>query len=132
MRKITAAEAMEFAHKLQIAIERRGYKSQISICKYVEIHQSQLSKILSGEFRCVSKNVQKLFKYFEIDYSNLNNLPARVRRPAKRNEPQIEILQAFEVVWDGTLGHATAIRDLILATQNLTRLAGATSVFRGE
>jgi hypothetical protein len=46
----------------------------------------------------------------------------------KQPKAHAEIIEAFNSVWDGTPGHALAIRDLILATQDITRQAGTANL----
>lgn len=99
----------EELERLRIIVNS-GKVTQEMVSIATGVHQSQVSRILSGNSRIASKNVLKLCKYS----NHLHNLdPTR---------PQIcpALIAAIEQVWDGTPAHADAIAKVILSLEDLS------------
>ncbi len=86
-----------------------GKLSQLVIERMTGVHQSQVSRILSGKIKRLSKNV-KLLCEFE---KNLHKA-----MPLKRELDQ-RILSAVDEIWDGTEVQAEALSRLILSVKGL-------------
>lgn len=89
--------------------------TQATIASATGIHQSQISRILSGQIRRSSKNVHILCKY-----------AISLRREARYGDGRAaEALSATVLrVWDGTQHHADALLELLEAlrfVQNIIR-----------
>lgn len=84
--------------------------SQNTLSELTGIHQSQISRILSGQVRRTSKNVISLCKFAE----NLHS-----KRKAPKNIPSV-LLHALEQTWDGSTPHADAIAKVILSLNGLS------------
>ncbi|HEX7908671.1 MAG TPA: helix-turn-helix transcriptional regulator [Paraburkholderia sp.] len=89
--------------------------TQSVIASATGIHQSQISRILSGQIRRSSKNVQELCKY-----------AISLRREVRYDDGRAaEALSATILrVWDGTQHHADALIELLealRAVQNIIR-----------
>ena len=84
--------------------------SQLEIAAATGIDQSQVSRILNGEFRRSSKNVQKLCLY-------ANSLLGISEKPSPATN-QVLML-AIGDVWDGTDKHAMALATVIRSLSSL-------------
>lgn len=90
----------------------RGELSQALIAEKLNIHQSQVSRILRGNFKRFSSNVRKFCDEARIDVQAV--APERVR-PRKSRRLQ----KALEEVWDGTERHERALIRVIRSLQQL-------------
>jgi plasmid maintenance system antidote protein VapI len=155
MRKLTQGEAIEIGKRLNEAIRQSTPKSQRQLQNSLKINQSQLSKILRGQFRCASKHVVRLSKEYDINIDFLNHPATKSQlflnrpkaQPATQHgtraatgagistqttkSPETAVIDAFKAIWDGTPGHITAVQALILATKDLTRQAGTAITTQG-
>ncbi|MFM0187998.1 hypothetical protein PQR25_19570 [Paraburkholderia nemoris] len=89
--------------------------TQATIASATGVHQSQISRILSGQIRRSSKNVYVLCKY-----------AVSLRREVRNGDGHAaEALSATVLrVWDGTQHHADALIELLealRAVQNIIR-----------
>lgn len=75
------------------------------------VHQTQISRILSGQIKRVSKNVVKLCK-FEQELH---------KAQSTHEEINPRVRQAVEEVWDGTELHAEAIAKVIRSLKGFPR-----------
>lgn len=87
-----------------------AHLSQSTLSELTGIHQSQISRILSGQVRRTSKNVISLCKFAE----NLHN-----KRKSPKKIPSV-LLNALEQTWDGSTIHADAIAKVILSLNGLS------------
>lgn len=88
-----------------------GMLNQIGIQMGSGVHQTQISRILSGQIKRVSKNVVKLCK-FEQELHKSQSSHEKIN-------PRIR--QAVEAVWDGTELHAEAVAKVILSLKGFPR-----------
>ena len=95
--------------QLNFAIES-GNLTQSIISIATGVHQSQISRILSGHAKTTSKNFIKLCKY--SDNLHNNNLNNRIIDPL--------IGKAIAQVWDGSTEHAEAIAKVIFSLNGMT------------
>lgn len=84
--------------------------SQESLSEATGIHQSQISRILSGQIRRLSKNVIQLCKYVD----NLH-----IKGKTSKEVPSI-LTNAFLHTWDGSAEHAEAIAKVILSLDGMS------------
>lgn len=99
----------EQIQRLNFAIES-GNLTQSIISIATGVHQSQVSRILSGGAKTISKNVIKLCKYSDsLHNKNFNN---RIIDPL--------IGKAIAQVWDGSTEHAEAIAKVIFSLKGMT------------
>jgi transcriptional regulator with XRE-family HTH domain len=84
--------------------------SQEAVAEATGIHQSQISRILSGQVRRLSKNVILLCKFAD----DLHN-----RRKSPKKIPPL-LLSALEQIWDGSTDHAEAIAKVILSLKGMS------------
>lgn len=82
---------------------------QIDASKDSKVSQSQISRILSGQFRRRSKNVNLLCKYANIKFEKHKIDPMRNR----------VLMDALGETWDGTDHHAKAIAKVIKSLAGL-------------
>lgn len=88
------------------AYKERNKLTQKDIANAVNINQSQVSRILNGEFKRISKNVQLICEYAKIE---LKGKTTGVE--PSENE---ELMSALKTVWNGknTKALAKVIRSL--------------------
>jgi transcriptional regulator with XRE-family HTH domain len=84
--------------------------TQLGIAATTGINQSQVSRILNGDFRRPSKNVLKLCSYANSFASVDDRLS-----PATNHD----LMSALELVWDGTDQHARALANVIRSLSSL-------------
>lgn len=83
---------------------RAGTLTQKEIEESTGVHQSQVSRILAGQAKRLSRNVQRLCKYAE----QLDSITA------PESSSSADLLQARILdVWDGTRNHAEALEALL-------------------
>lgn len=82
-----------------------GKLNQLGIEKITGVHQSQVSRILSGKIKRLSKNVKLLCEFEQNLHKTM---------PIKRKLDQ-RILSAVDEIWDGTEVQAEALSRLILS-----------------
>jgi transcriptional regulator with XRE-family HTH domain len=93
--------------------------TQIDIAKKAKIDQSQVSRILSGQFKRVSaKNLTKLCKFIGIT-------------PRKRLPLSATLEDTIQAVWDGSPREETALIQLLRAADALA-LARTTAVAKAS
>lgn len=74
------------------------------------VHQSQISRMLSGNAKRVSKNLVKVSEYLENlhgDYANKSEIPRVLK-------------DAIQFSWDGTPEHADALARVIISLKDLS------------
>jgi hypothetical protein len=87
-----------------------GLITQYSVHLATGVHQSQISRILSGRLKRASKNVLKICKYAEEMHNiEVTRLPLDPR-----------LIKAINQVWDGSHEHAEAIAKVILSLKGMT------------
>lgn len=79
--------------------------SQQALAEATGIHQSQISRILSGQARRLSRNVIALCKFAD----NLH----KTRKSSKKLHPAL--VSALQQTWDGSTEHAEALAKVILS-----------------
>jgi transcriptional regulator with XRE-family HTH domain len=84
--------------------------SQEALSEATGIHQSQISRVLSGQIRRLSKNVILLCKYVE----NLH----KTEKSDKKVPPIL--INALLHTWDGSGEHAEAIAKVILSLHGMS------------
>lgn len=70
--KITPAEAVEIGARIRAA-RLRANKSIIEVGHLAGVHHSQVSRCERGNFKTVSKNVQKMCMYLQITHPKLES-----------------------------------------------------------
>ncbi len=96
-------------NQLLIDWKEKNPKMQIFIQEKTGVDQSQISKILSGKSRRISKNVIKVCKYTKIDIDSDDKL--------KISEP---LMSAVLNTWDGSKESELLIIDIL---NNIGRLS---------
>lgn len=86
--------------------------SQEAISEATGIHQSQISRILSGRIKRLSKNVVQLCKYVEVLHKHKKGSAAKEVPPILTN--------ALLRTWDGSTEHAEAIAKVILSLDGMS------------
>ncbi len=84
--------------------------SQKELAIATGVHQSQISRMLSGSAKRVSKNLVKVFEYLENlhgGYANKSEIPRVLK-------------DAIQFSWDGTPGHAEALARVIISLRDLS------------
>lgn len=91
---------------------RDGACTQQQIQVATGVHQSQVSRILSGQAKRLSKNVERLCKYAE-------GLAKDDRASTSKDAERLcnNILE----IWDGSAAHAQAIDEVLAALGKLQR-----------
>lgn len=89
---------------------RAGTLTQNQIEKATGVHQSQVSRILAGQTRRFSRNVEKLCKYAETLAAG-----DKPRSSGDAEDLQNEILR----IWNGSAAHARALQDVLSAIDSL-------------
>lgn len=101
-----------------LAAEVRARRfSQLEIASACGVHQSQISRILSGKAKRESANVRKLCKYATSLRQGADALTPTV------TGSRVAIDQAMMRVWDGTSEHACALVELLEAVGRAQRTA---------
>lgn len=86
--------------------------SQQELAIATGVDQSQISRMLSGSAKRVSKNLVKVSEYLE----NLHDCYA------KNYEIPRVLKDAIQFSWDGTPGHADALARVIVSLKDLSRM----------
>ena len=92
------------------ALGRRA--STVDIAARTGIHQSQVSRLLRGQFRRVSPNVRRL-----LDYK-----PDAGKRGARNTEAEQAVIRAALRIWDETPEGAKALVRLLRSVEDLRRV----------
>lgn len=95
--------------RLRYAVDILGL-SQQELANATGVHQSQISRMLSGSAKRVSKNLVKVSEYLEnlhISYANKSEIP-------------LVLKDAIQFSWDGTPGHADALARVIISLKDLS------------
>src|SRR6266568_3227086 len=79
-----------------------GGISQARLAADTGVHQSQLSRILRGDFKHVGKNVRKVCKLLNV-------------RPDHFQRPNPRLAKAITALWDGSGKNEQALIDLLKA-----------------
>ena len=101
---ISQEESRLFGRLAEIVKDRQV--TQMNIAEETEIHQSQISRILSGQALRYSPNVEKLCNY------------ARSLIEVGRNTHSYDALDlndALTRIWDGSPAHAKALKEVLRA-----------------
>lgn len=121
--KLSTSEAIDLGAALALQFKQSGL-TQSELEALTKVDQTQISRILSGDFVFVSPNVEAICKLLGVSYARFSRIrvalgdpsPSKLsERPAPADPiaPEALVLQAFESVWDGSPRHALAIGDLI-------------------
>ena len=102
--KLTDAEIRSVTW-LSNAVRSRQF-SQTQLAKAIGVHQSQVSRILSGQSKISSPNVRKICKYADS---------MRAVAGVSSADPKQLLGNAVQQIWDGSLDHARALTALIEA-----------------
>jgi predicted XRE-type DNA-binding protein len=94
---------------LRLAI-KSGIVTQDEISAATGVHQSQISRVLSGHVKRASKNVHKLCKYVD----NMHNMDLTIDGLIDSR-----LYKAIKRVWDGSPEHAEAIAKVILSLDGM-------------
>ena len=81
--------------------------SQIEIAAATGVDQSQISRILAGQVKRVSRNVTSLCIFANQFDTSIQNDPSR----------SAVLMAALRAVWDGSQKHAEAIASMLLSLQ---------------
>lgn len=98
-----------FINRLRYAVDVLGMKQQ-ELSRATGVHQSQISRILSGRVRRLSTNVVKLSSYLD-DLHKSNAKTDAI--------PQV-LADAIRFSWDGTSTHAAALARVIVSLKGLS------------
>jgi len=90
--------------------------TQSEIAVGAKVHQSQVSRILSGDFRRVSQNVIRICKFADIVFTDTETISPKLQK-------------AVESVWDGSRAQEAAIVKLLKAAGGIA-LANAANATR--
>lgn len=93
-----------------------GHVTQLQIARETGVHQSQISRILSGNTKRLSKNVEIVCNYAESTIA-----PASIGGNIARRALTAAILD----IWDGTQRHADVLEDAIRAIGESQRVFSA-------
>lgn len=99
----------DLIERLKYAVDVLGV-SQKELAKSTGVHQSQISRMLAGKARRVSKNLLKLSSYLDnlhFCYANKSEIPQVLK-------------DAIQFSWDGTARHAEALARVIVSLNNLS------------
>ena len=88
------------------ALVDRGTVTQTEISTETGVSQSQVSRILSGQFRRASKNVLAICRYASL---------RRERPRSSEASDRAALTTALLALWDGTPSHAQALIDMLSA-----------------
>ncbi|MGH8668347.1 MAG: hypothetical protein ACREUN_08150 [Burkholderiales bacterium] len=102
------AQELARAKRSLAALARRS--STMDICARTGIHQSQVSRLLRGQFRRVSQNVRKLLEY--------KPGRAKARPPSQAKEA---VVRAALKTWDETPEGAQALVRLLRSVDAIRR-----------
>jgi len=94
------------------ALGRRA--STVDIAARTGIHQSQVSRLLRGQFRRVSPNVRKLLQY--------GRQPGQTRPPEGKDQAKQAVIRAALRTWDATPAGARALVRLLRSVDGLRRV----------
>ena len=94
--------------RLRFATNALGV-SQLDLAIATGVHQSQISRMLSGRVRRASKNLLKVTAYIENLHSG----------NAKEAEIPDVLKDAIRFSWDGSAEHADALAKVILSLRQL-------------
>ena len=97
---------LKIRHKM---LERSD--TQESLSRKLRIHQSQISRVLRGDFKRLSPHVRRLCEYAGL---SLDKLEAKPRVP-----PAGKLLAEVNNLWDGTPGHEKALLRVVKAIRQL-------------
>lgn len=86
-------------------------RSQTVIAQAVGVHQSQVSRIIRGDFKCLSPHVLKLCAFAGID---VGQLQAQTNRGGSKR-----LQQAVAEIWDGSSQHEEALVKVITSLRHL-------------
>lgn len=96
------------------ALERLGARvSTVQLAAQTGIHQSQVSRLLRGQFHRVSRNVRLLLAYAAK--------PGRAPGPERAAAAKASVIKAALRTWDETPEGAQALVRLLRSVQDLRR-----------
>lgn len=95
--------------RVKYAVDVLGL-SQQQLATATGVHQSQISRMLSGSTKRVSKNLRKVSEYLENLHGGYAN---------KSEIPQV-LKDAIQFSWDGTPGHAEVLARVIISLKDLS------------
>lgn len=102
----------EIKNKINTFISENNL-TQTQIANSTGIHQSQVSRILNGQFKTVSKNIKTLCKYANI---NIDQTHAQKNLSPQENK---DLMEALKYVWDGSTNQAKALAKVIRSLKGL-------------
>ena len=113
VKNVTAAVA-----RARRALQRLGARrSTVQIAADTGIHQSQVSRLLRGQFHRISRNVQRLLAYA--------GKAQRAPLPQRKHAAKASVIRAALRTWDATPEGAQALVRLLRSVQDLRRGARA-------
>ncbi|WP_458148635.1 helix-turn-helix domain-containing protein [Bradyrhizobium sp. UFLA05-109] len=74
--------------------------------KITGIHQSQVSRILAGDFKTLSSNIIKICIFFEMDIGNFRELD-------RAEDDRRQIANSAIAIWNGTHHDASVVISLL-------------------
>lgn len=105
---------MQDVVKARRALEALGRRAQtVEIAAATGIHQSQVSRLLRGQFRRLSPNVRKLLAY--------RAQPARRANPRPPAQAKEAVIRAALRTWDSTPEGARALVRLLRSVESLRK-----------
>ena len=87
--------------------------STVQVASDTGIHQSQVSRLLRGQFHRISRNVQVLLAYARQ--------PGRAAAPRRAEAAKAAVIKAALRTWDATPEGAQALVRLLRSVQDLRR-----------
>lgn len=109
VKKVTAEVA-----RAQRALLRLGAQvSTVQVAADTGIHQSQVSRLLRGQFHRLSRNVRRLLAY--------GRQPGRTPAPRRAEAAKASVIKAALRTWDATPEGAQALVRLLRSVQDLRR-----------
>lgn len=102
------------AARAKRALQRLGERvSTVRIAADTGIHQSQVSRLLRGQFHRLSRNVRLLLAY--------GRKPGRAPAPRRAEAAKASVIKAALRTWDATPEGAQALVRLLRSVQDLRR-----------
>jgi DNA-directed RNA polymerase specialized sigma54-like protein len=121
MQKGLTPQQRDLLDRLATLIEL-GATTQSDVARSARLHQSQVSRILSGQVHRTSKGVVRLCA-----------VGARLA-PERSGDAKAEerLMRKLKVVWDGSPAHAQALEQLLSALGRAQRACNATTTREGQ
>jgi transcriptional regulator with XRE-family HTH domain len=92
-----------------LSLMQSRHLSQESVAKAAKVSQSTVSRALRGRIERQGRAKAKLFNYIQKE----------LRKEVLSGTGKDKVINAFELIWDGSEEHATAIARIISASAGL-------------